>query len=67
MYLCLKPLFFFSNIQKFVSMTVRPTPTIYPELFTWEGCASFVTNFLSLDPLEPPVDLVRKATLVQRS
>lgn len=56
---------YFSNIQKFVSTTLRPTPTAYPEFFTWEGCASFVANFLSLDPLEPPVDLVRKATLAQ--
>ncbi|KAF3860949.1 hypothetical protein F7725_001204 [Dissostichus mawsoni] len=30
-----------------------------PELFAWEGCASFVADFLSLDPLEPPVDLPR--------
>ncbi|XP_059188538.1 dynein regulatory complex subunit 7 [Centropristis striata] len=47
------------GVQKFVSTTLRPTPTVYPELFTWEGCASFVANFLSLDPLEPPVDLPR--------
>ncbi|XP_074500922.1 dynein regulatory complex subunit 7 [Sebastes fasciatus] len=47
------------GVKKFVSMTLRPTPTVYPELFTWEGCASFVADFLSLDPLEPPVDLPR--------
>ncbi|XP_038579649.1 dynein regulatory complex subunit 7 [Micropterus salmoides] len=47
------------GVKKFVSMTLRPTPTDYPELFTWEGCASFVANFLSLDPLEPPVELPR--------
>ncbi|KAF1372807.1 hypothetical protein PFLUV_G00253700 [Perca fluviatilis] len=47
------------GVKKFVSMTLRPTPTVYPELFTWEGCASFVANFLSLDPLDPPVDLPR--------
>ncbi|KAI3357892.1 hypothetical protein L3Q82_016274 [Scortum barcoo] len=47
------------GVKKFVSTTLRPTPTIYPELFTWEGCASFVANFLSLDLLEPPVDLPR--------
>ncbi|XP_027131457.1 dynein regulatory complex subunit 7 isoform X3 [Larimichthys crocea] len=41
---------------KFVSTSLRPTPNVYPELYTWEGCASFVANFLSLDPLEPPVD-----------
>ncbi|XP_071314856.1 dynein regulatory complex subunit 7 isoform X2 [Trachinotus anak] len=47
------------GVKKFVSTTLRPTPTIYPELFTWEGSASFVANFLSLDPLEQPVDLPR--------
>ncbi|XP_070766988.1 dynein regulatory complex subunit 7 [Enoplosus armatus] len=47
------------GVQKFVSMTLRPTATPHPDLFKWEGCASFVANFLSLDPLEPPVDLPR--------
>ncbi|XP_073325702.1 dynein regulatory complex subunit 7 [Pagrus major] len=47
------------GVKKFVSMTVRPTPTAYPELFTWDGCASFVADFLSLDLLEPPVDVPR--------
>ncbi|XP_067449650.1 dynein regulatory complex subunit 7 isoform X2 [Thunnus thynnus] len=47
------------GVKKFVSTTLQPTLTIHPELFTWEGCASFVANFLSLDPLEPPVDLPR--------
>lgn len=54
---------YFSNTQKFVSTTLRPTPPEYPELYTWQGCASFLANFLSLEPLEPPVDPVRKATL----
>ncbi|XP_035512918.1 dynein regulatory complex subunit 7 [Morone saxatilis] len=47
------------GVKKFVSMTLRPTPTIYPDLFNWEGCASFVADFLSLDPLDPPADLPR--------
>lgn len=55
-----------SHIQKFVSMTLRPAPTASTELFTWEGCASFVADFLSLDLLESPVDVVRKPMLVQR-
>lgn len=55
-----------SHIQKFVSMTLRPAPTASTELFTWEGCASFVADFLSLDLLESPVDVVRKPTVVQR-
>ncbi|XP_029282390.1 dynein regulatory complex subunit 7-like isoform X4 [Cottoperca gobio] len=48
-----------SGNGKFVSMTLRPTPTVFPELLTWGGCASFVANFLSLDPLEPPEGLPR--------
>ncbi|XP_032360404.1 dynein regulatory complex subunit 7 [Etheostoma spectabile] len=47
------------GVKKFVSMTLRPSPTVHPELYTWEGCASFVADFLSLDPLDPPVDLPR--------
>uniref|UniRef100_A0A8C4IG21 Dynein regulatory complex subunit 7 n=1 Tax=Dicentrarchus labrax TaxID=13489 RepID=A0A8C4IG21_DICLA len=47
------------GVKKFVSMTLRPTTTIYPDLFSWEGCASFVADFLSLDPLDPPADLPR--------
>ncbi|XP_067361429.1 dynein regulatory complex subunit 7 isoform X2 [Channa argus] len=47
------------GVKKFVSMTLRPTPPTYPELLTWEGCASFVAGFLSLDLLESPVELPR--------
>ncbi|XP_035500547.1 dynein regulatory complex subunit 7 isoform X2 [Scophthalmus maximus] len=47
------------GVRKFVSTTLRPTSPMYPELFTWEGCASFVADFMSLDPLEPPIDLPR--------
>ncbi|KAM9852586.1 dynein regulatory complex subunit 7-like [Aulostomus maculatus] len=39
------------GVRKFVSTTLRPTTTSHPELFTWEGCASFVADFLSLEPL----------------
>ncbi|XP_069033854.1 dynein regulatory complex subunit 7 [Embiotoca jacksoni] len=47
------------GVQKFVSTSIRPTLTGHPELFTWQGCAAFVADFLSLEPLEPPVDLPR--------
>ncbi|CAK6981860.1 dynein regulatory complex subunit 7 [Scomber scombrus] len=47
------------GVKKFVSTTLQPTLSIHPELFTWDGCASFVANFLSLEPLEPPVELPR--------
>ncbi|XP_057685310.1 dynein regulatory complex subunit 7 isoform X1 [Corythoichthys intestinalis] len=58
------------GVQKFVSTTLRPTMTSHPELLNWDGCASFVADFLSLNPLEPPVELPRflfSATSVLRS
>lgn len=54
----------FSHIQKFVSTSLRPSAPEHPELYTWQGCASFVADFLSLELLEPPVDLVRQAHCV---
>ncbi|XP_068598878.1 dynein regulatory complex subunit 7 [Brachionichthys hirsutus] len=48
------------GVKKFVPTTLQPTPTIHPELYTWEGCASFVADFLSLEMLDPPVDLPRR-------
>ncbi|KAM9350281.1 dynein regulatory complex subunit 7 [Symphorus nematophorus] len=47
------------GVKKFLSTSLRPTPTVHHQLFTWEGCASFVADFLSVDPLEPPVELPR--------
>ncbi|XP_030643525.1 dynein regulatory complex subunit 7 [Chanos chanos] len=44
------------GVQKFVSTTLRPTLLSHPELYSWEGCASFVSEFLSMKPLEPPFD-----------
>uniref|UniRef100_A0A3Q2YMH1 Dynein regulatory complex subunit 7 n=1 Tax=Hippocampus comes TaxID=109280 RepID=A0A3Q2YMH1_HIPCM len=55
------------GIQKFVSTTLRPTMTSHPGLLNWEGCASFVADFLSLNPLEPPGEFLFSATSVLRS
>ncbi|KAM6924446.1 dynein regulatory complex subunit 7 [Xenentodon cancila] len=58
------------GVMKFVSTTLRPTMTSHPELVNWQGCASFVADFLSLNPLEPPEDLPRQmssSTSVLRS
>ncbi|XP_051914686.1 dynein regulatory complex subunit 7 isoform X1 [Hippocampus zosterae] len=58
------------GVQKFVSTTLRPTMTSHPGLLNWEGCALFVADFLSLNPLEPPGELPRflfSATSVLRS
>ncbi|XP_074536909.1 dynein regulatory complex subunit 7 [Halichoeres trimaculatus] len=47
------------GVKKFVSTTLGLTSTSLPELYTWEGCAGFVADFLSLVPLDPPEDLPR--------
>ncbi|KAJ7997812.1 hypothetical protein DPEC_G00216010 [Dallia pectoralis] len=44
------------GVQKFVSTSLRPTLPPFPELYIWDGCASFVSEFCSLDPLDPPTD-----------
>lgn len=44
-----------SNLQKFVSTTLRPTLMPYPELYNWDGCAQFVSDFLSMVPLSDPL------------
>uniref|UniRef100_H3DBW6 Coiled-coil domain-containing protein lobo homolog n=1 Tax=Tetraodon nigroviridis TaxID=99883 RepID=H3DBW6_TETNG len=48
------------GVQKFVSTTLRPTAAEHPELYHWRGCAAFVSDFLSLKPLESPVNLPRQ-------
>ncbi|XP_006641383.1 dynein regulatory complex subunit 7 [Lepisosteus oculatus] len=45
------------GVEKFVSTTLRPTLLSYPELYSWGGCACFVSEYLSVEPLDPPVDL----------
>ncbi|XP_010292444.1 PREDICTED: coiled-coil domain-containing protein lobo homolog, partial [Phaethon lepturus] len=40
---------------KFVSTTVRPTLLPYPELYCWDGCASFVSDYLTMEPLKSPI------------
>ncbi|XP_023812757.1 dynein regulatory complex subunit 7 isoform X1 [Oryzias latipes] len=45
------------GVKKFVSTTLQPSASSHCELQTWQGCAYFVANFLSLELLEPPVDL----------
>ncbi|NXA25534.1 DRC7 protein, partial [Ibidorhyncha struthersii] len=54
-----KPLFLHPvnecGVEKFVSTTVRPTLLPYTELYHWDGCASFVSDYLTMEPLESPV------------
>ncbi|XDV26584.1 hypothetical protein PO909_030240, partial [Leuciscus waleckii] len=48
------------GVQKFVSTTLRRTLLPYPELYNWEGCASFVSDYLSLELLDPPTELPKQ-------
>ncbi|XP_063266534.1 dynein regulatory complex subunit 7 isoform X3 [Prinia subflava] len=54
-----KPLFLHPvnecGVQKFVSTTVRPTLLPYPDMYYWSGCASFVCDYLIMEPLKCPI------------
>ncbi|XP_071613410.1 dynein regulatory complex subunit 7 isoform X2 [Heliangelus exortis] len=54
-----KPLFLHPvnecGMEKFVSTTVRPTLLPYAELYHWDGCASFVSDYLTMEPLKSPL------------
>ncbi|XP_071670387.1 dynein regulatory complex subunit 7 isoform X3 [Patagioenas fasciata] len=54
-----KPLFLHPinecGVEKFVSTTVRPTLLPYTELYHWDGCASFVADYLIMEPLKSPI------------
>ncbi|NWV69311.1 DRC7 protein, partial [Malurus elegans] len=56
-----KPLFVYPvnecGVQKFVSTTVRPTLLPFPELYYWAGCATFVSDYLIMEPLKCPITL----------
>ncbi|NXT89727.1 DRC7 protein, partial [Anhinga rufa] len=56
-----KPLFLHPvnecGVEKFVSTTVRPTLLPYTELYHWDGCASFVSDYLTMEPLKCPISL----------
>ncbi|XP_048015258.1 dynein regulatory complex subunit 7 isoform X2 [Megalobrama amblycephala] len=48
------------GVQKFVSTTLRSTLLPYPELYSWEGCASFVSDYLSLELLDPSFEFPKQ-------
>ncbi|NXW02314.1 DRC7 protein, partial [Fregetta grallaria] len=54
-----KPLFLHPvnecGVEKFVSTTVRPTLLPYTELYHWDGCARFVSDYLTMEPLKSPI------------
>uniref|UniRef100_A0A803XPD3 Dynein regulatory complex subunit 7 n=1 Tax=Meleagris gallopavo TaxID=9103 RepID=A0A803XPD3_MELGA len=68
-----KPLFLHPvnecGVEKFVSTTVRPTLLPYTELYHWDGCASFVSDYLTMEPLKcpltPPTSLYSPTTILK--
>lgn len=50
-------------MQKFVSTTLRPTLMPYPELYNWDTCAQFVSDFLFMEPLPDPLKPVSPRSL----
>uniref|UniRef100_A0A3P9JPI0 Dynein regulatory complex subunit 7 n=1 Tax=Oryzias latipes TaxID=8090 RepID=A0A3P9JPI0_ORYLA len=55
------------GVKKFVSTTLQPSASSHCELQTWQGCAYFVANFLSLELLEPPPKHLFSPTSVLRT
>ncbi|KAJ0070705.1 hypothetical protein NL108_017914 [Boleophthalmus pectinirostris] len=58
------------GLQKLVTTTLRPTFPAVADLHTWQQCARFVSDFLTLQPLEPPTELpasLRSPQFVLRS
>ncbi|XP_011794211.1 PREDICTED: coiled-coil domain-containing protein lobo homolog isoform X2 [Colobus angolensis palliatus] len=55
------------EVPKFVSTTLRPTLMPYPELYNWDSCAQFVSDFLTMvplpDPLKPTIKREEKVLL----
>ncbi|XP_040927549.1 dynein regulatory complex subunit 7 isoform X2 [Betta splendens] len=47
------------GVKKFVCTTLRATPSAFPELLSWQGCAAFVADFLCLELLQPPAEVPR--------
>jgi hypothetical protein len=43
------------GVPKFVCTTLRPSLPPFPELHILEGCAKFVSEFLTYEPLEEPL------------
>lgn len=47
------------GVEKLVCSTLCPTLLPYPELYNWAECAHFVSEFLTMEPLNPALDLPR--------
>ncbi|VDP88662.1 unnamed protein product [Echinostoma caproni] len=48
------------GVEKFVCTTLHPIYLPYPDLYTWDGAASFVADFLQFVPLVPSTELPKR-------
>ncbi|KAA0193233.1 Coiled-coil domain-containing protein lobo [Fasciolopsis buskii] len=48
------------GVEKFVCTTIHPIYLSYPELYNWDGAASFVADFLQFVPLIPSTELPKR-------
>ncbi|XP_053534210.1 dynein regulatory complex subunit 7 [Ictalurus punctatus] len=48
------------GVKKFVCTTLRRIPIPYRELYAWQGCASFISDFLTLELLECPSEIPKQ-------
>ncbi|CAL8075052.1 unnamed protein product [Calicophoron daubneyi] len=48
------------GVAKFVCTTLHPIHLSYPELYSWDGAASFVSDFLEFVPLVPSTELPKR-------
>lgn len=46
-----------AGLRKFVCTTVRPAKLQYTELYSYDSCAQFVSDFIRYEPLENPVQM----------
>lgn len=46
-------------LQKFICSTVRPTYLKFKELYEYDGCASFVSDYIAYEPLKIPNEMVQ--------
>ncbi|XP_043937261.1 dynein regulatory complex subunit 7 isoform X2 [Protopterus annectens] len=44
------------SVEKFVSTTIHPSLLSHSELYSWDACSQFVSDFLTMQPLDPPIN-----------
>jgi hypothetical protein len=47
------------GVEKFVCTTIRPTTLAFSDIYDWEQCARFVSDYLQFEALPSPTEYVR--------